>query len=259
MGALLGPRIKLVMAIAAVLCALWMLYLLRGILAPFVLAFVLAYVLTPVVDGMEARGLRRTPSILMIFLASFLLLGFGVVTLGKRMTEEMVDLYEDLLRSERVRSSVAITAGAGQALTLRAKTRSETGTNPFVILHPADGTLVLEPGERGTIQIEFAPRDVKTDSGALVLEGLTGGPHSIPLRGNLHERGEEKGAWGRSHGGPQTLGESTLSPGVSTSAWRVPTSSAGSPPRPGDSAGTSASTRSPWPPPPHGSRPTATS
>ncbi len=213
MGALLGPRIKLVMAIAAVLCALWMLYLLRGILAPFVLAFVLAYVLTPVVDGMEARGLRRTPSILMIFLASFLLLGFGVVTLGKRMTEEMVDLYEDLLRSERVRSSVAITAGAGQALTLRAKTRSETGTNPFVILHPADGTVVLEPGERGTIQIEFAPRDVKTDSGALVLEGLTGGPHSIPLRGNLHERGEEKGAWGRSHGGPQTLGESTLSAG----------------------------------------------
>ncbi len=213
MGALLGPRIKLVGVVVAALVALWMLYLLRGILAPFVLAFVLAYVLTPVVDRMEAKGLRRTPSILMIFLATFLLLGFGVVTLGKRMTEEMVELYADLLRSERVQATVEVTAGDERALVLQVTTRSGAGTNPFVILDPADGTLVLEPGEHGTIRIEFAPPDAKTHEGALVLEGLIGDPHSIPLRGNRTERGDKRGAWERSYGGARTVGGLTLSAG----------------------------------------------
>ena len=135
MGALLGPRLKLALAVAAALAGLWLLYLLRGILAPFLLAFVLAYVLTPVVDRMEARGLRRTPSILMIFLGTYLMLGFGMVTLGKRMTEEMVDLYADLLRPERVQSAVTVTGG-DRPLAFRAATRSESGTNPFVILDP---------------------------------------------------------------------------------------------------------------------------
>lgn len=213
MGALLGPRLKLALAIATALAGLWLLYLLRGILAPFLLAFVLAYVLTPVVDRMEARGLRRTPSILMIFLASYLMLGFGMVTLGKRMTEEMVDLYADLLRSERARATVEVTAGAQEALALQVTTRSESGTNPFVILDPADGVLLLEPGQRKEVRIEFAPPDVERHEGTLVLEDPAGAADSIPLRGNVTERGDEKGAWERRYGNVRTVGAAVLSAG----------------------------------------------
>ena len=212
MGALLGPRVKLALAIVAALVVLWLVYLLRGILAPFVLAFVLAYVLTPVVDRMEARGLRRTPSILVIFLATFLLLGFGVVTLGKRMTEEMIGLYGDLLRPERVQAAITV-AGGDRSLSVRAATRTDSVGNPFSIVHPADGTLRLEPGEKEEIRIEFAPPDVKGHADTLVLEGLTGVPHSIPLRGNRTERGDEKGAWERRYGGARTVGGATLSAG----------------------------------------------
>ena len=213
MGALIGPRVKLALAIATGLLALWLVYLLRGILAPFVLAFVLAYVLTPVVDRMEARGLRRTPSILMIFLATFALLAFGMVTLGKRMTGEMVDLYEDLLRSERVEAAITITGGVDHALAVQATTRSEGETNPFLLLDPADGRLFLEPGESKTLRVEFAPTDVQAESGALVLEGLAAVPHSIPLRGNRTERGDEKGTWEGRYGGSRTVGPATLSAG----------------------------------------------
>ena len=213
MGSLSGPRIALLAAILTALLALWLVYLLRGILAPFVLAFVLAYVLTPLVDGMEARGLRRVPSILLIFLATFAVLAFGMVTLGKRMTGEMIDLYEDLLRPERVQSTITITGRADQALSARATIRSEGETNPFVLLDPADGKLFLEPGQQTALRVEFAPLDVAEHAGALVLEGLAGTPHAIPLRGNLMERGDQKGAWERRHGGARPLGEWTLSAG----------------------------------------------
>ena len=67
MGSLVGQRLRLLLGIIAALAGLWFVYTVRGILAPFILAFILAYLLTPFVDRMEARGLKRTPSILLIF------------------------------------------------------------------------------------------------------------------------------------------------------------------------------------------------
>ncbi|MEE3336756.1 MAG: AI-2E family transporter, partial [Candidatus Latescibacterota bacterium] len=71
MDGLFGQRIKVLIGILGLVAALWFIYAVRGILAPFILAFILAYVMTPLVDRMEGRGLRRTASILLIFAGGF--------------------------------------------------------------------------------------------------------------------------------------------------------------------------------------------
>ena len=108
MGSLAGQRIRLLLGIAGSVAGLWFVYTLRGILAPFILAFILAYVLTPLVDRMEARGLKRTPSILLIFLLVFAMLAGIAVTAGRKMTEEMVDLSGEFLRQESREAEITI-------------------------------------------------------------------------------------------------------------------------------------------------------
>ena len=46
----------------------YLLYRVRGILAPFILAGVIAYVLEPPVRGLERRGMPRTMAIILIYL-----------------------------------------------------------------------------------------------------------------------------------------------------------------------------------------------
>ena len=57
-GSVFASRVKLVLGALGIVAALWVLYEIRGILAPFVLAFLVAYMLTPFVDRLEGRGLE---------------------------------------------------------------------------------------------------------------------------------------------------------------------------------------------------------
>ena len=56
----------LLLVLAAILTLLWLLATTGFLLAPFVLAIVLAYILDPLVDRLEALGMRRTPAILVM-------------------------------------------------------------------------------------------------------------------------------------------------------------------------------------------------
>lgn len=203
MDSLLGHRIKLLLGAIGTVAGLWFIYQVRGILAPFVLAFVLAYVLTPLVDRMEGRGLKRTPSILLIFLAFFAALAFGVVTLGKQMTAQMVDLSGEFLRKERSQASLTITNTDKRVLTVEVTTQSDGERNPFAIFNRDEGLLILEPGQETTIEIEFVPDEVKPYSGALVLQGLVV-PYSVPLRGNIED---SSGTWKKQHEGAYNWGK----------------------------------------------------
>ncbi len=188
MGSLAGQRIRLLLGIAVTLAGLWFIYTVRGILAPFILAFILAYVLTPFVDRMEARGLKRTPSILLIFLLVFASLSVLIVTAGRTMTEEMVDLSGEFLRQESRDVEITLSNVDKKVWPLEFSTTSHGAENPFVLIEPQDGQANLQPGGEAVILLRFAPRTIERASGALEIR--FGGPQGVafpcPLLGNAN-------------------------------------------------------------------------
>lgn len=190
MGSLVGQRIRLLLGIAVFLAGLWFIYTVRGILAPFVLAFIFAYVLTPLVDRMEARGLKRLPSILLIFLLFFAGVATLVVTAGATMTEEVVDLSGEFLRQEAREVDLTISNLEKRVQPVSVTSVSAAKVNPFTIVEPPDGRLILQPGGEGTVRVRFAPGNIDKVEGRLRVgfDGLPGVRFPIPLLGN-HNNG----------------------------------------------------------------------
>ncbi|MGD8278759.1 MAG: AI-2E family transporter, partial [Gemmatimonadota bacterium] len=90
--ALLGPYAgrrghALVITVATVLMAIWLLDTLGGLLAPFILALAFAYILDPVVDVLEARRINRG---LAIGLLAIPVLGL-VVLIGAFVAPALID------------------------------------------------------------------------------------------------------------------------------------------------------------------------
>jgi predicted PurR-regulated permease PerM len=157
---LFGKQVKIVLGIAALAGLVWFFSAIRGILAPFVLAFVLAYITSPLVDQMEGRGLNRTVSILLIFLAAFGVLGIGAFKAGGRVTEEITELSKDMLRKESVDRELLLTNVGEQEVALQLALSGEPGEpQPFSILSPAELKGAIAPGEKWGIQLRFAPND----------------------------------------------------------------------------------------------------
>lgn len=81
-----GTRMHTLTVVAAsTLLLIWMLDFLGALLAPFILAFAFAYILNPVVNRLEARGMKRGLAVAVIFVPAFaavaLALIFGVPAL----------------------------------------------------------------------------------------------------------------------------------------------------------------------------------
>lgn len=208
MGTVLGQRIKILLVIALGIAALWFIYAIRGILAPFVLAFILAYILTPLVDRMEAGGLKRTPSILLIFFAIAGGLALLVITAGRQMTGEVVELSAEFLRPQSTQAQITLANGSRQVWPVEASTSAGAEENPFILVEPEGGRVLLDPGKKRTFVLRFQPaeaRRVYEGSLNLKVEGvLEGVGYSIPLRGNgmdetvfWQKEYSEAGEWGK--------------------------------------------------------------
>jgi predicted PurR-regulated permease PerM len=74
----------------------WLVYLLSPILTPFVVSALLAYLGDPVVDRLEARGLKRTPSVALVFSVIFLLLSLLLILLLPRLEAQISQLLQKL-------------------------------------------------------------------------------------------------------------------------------------------------------------------
>ncbi|SVC56243.1 uncharacterized protein METZ01_LOCUS309097, partial [marine metagenome] len=124
---------------------LWVIYQIRGVLAPFGLAFVLAYVLAPVVDRMEGRGLERTWSILLVFVMVFSGLGFGAFKVGGKLTGEMVELSDGFMRREKIDKSFVIKNNRESPLVVENIAWEDASeTKPFALLNIKDLPFEIE-------------------------------------------------------------------------------------------------------------------
>jgi len=110
---------------------------------------------------MEGRGLNRTLSILLIFLAAFGLLGLGAFKAGGRVTAEIIELSNKLFVKEMEdrdliltnvgnrRTQIQLVLGGGQ----------EGLPQPFAIISPTDSQVEIAPGEEREVRLRFAPKD----------------------------------------------------------------------------------------------------
>jgi len=165
----MAHRLKVAASITAAVAGLWFVYTVRDVLGPFVMAFVLAYVLTPLVDQMEGRGLQRSVSILIIFAATFALLVLGLVTAGKRLTGEMVELSVEFLRQESVARELTITNHTPAPVVVDASWDTPAAMAVFSLSDSAELPAELVPGEEKVLRLTYAPPKVKHDRGILQL------------------------------------------------------------------------------------------
>jgi predicted PurR-regulated permease PerM len=104
-----APRAFYVLGSAGLLVAA--LYWGQKILIPLILAVLLSFVLSPLVSGLEQRGLRRVPAVLLVVSLAFLLLGLA----GWLIASGLTALFDDLPRYQKnVREKIAELQAAGK-------------------------------------------------------------------------------------------------------------------------------------------------
>lgn len=82
--------------LGSALLGAWLLYLLSPILMPFVVSALLAYLGDPLVDRLEARGLKRTLAVSVVFSVLFLLLTLLLLLLVPRVEAQVTQLIAKL-------------------------------------------------------------------------------------------------------------------------------------------------------------------
>ena len=188
-----AQRLKIAAAILAIVAVLWFVYTVRGILAPFALAFVLAYVLTPLIDRMEGRGINRTGSILLIFVGVFTLLILGLITAGKKLADEMVDLSVEFLRQESVDAELVLTNTTDKRVWLNGYWWQSQG-DPFSLVD-AQFPVEVGAGQELLLRLRFAPSSAQSAIGNLRLtRSDTTGFRALALRGNTFAIESEPGS-----------------------------------------------------------------
>ncbi len=82
--------------LGSLLVGSWIVYLLSPILTPFVVSALLAYLGDPLVDRLEARRIRRTPAVVLVFSIILLTLLFLLILLVPRVEAQIGQLIERL-------------------------------------------------------------------------------------------------------------------------------------------------------------------
>jgi predicted PurR-regulated permease PerM len=186
--------VKALLGLVVALGVGWFLYTIREILVPFVLAFILSYVLNPLVDRMEGRGMSRGGSISLIFVGIVALGLIGFFTVGKRLSEQVMDITEQFLRQETVVKEFSIANLGEEAVAVDVVWKRMRPGKRFALVDPPDFPLELAPGARQVLQLRFSPRGNEQCEGILRLTSPElNAPFELRVRGNA--AGEQEEFW----------------------------------------------------------------
>lgn len=188
--------VKALLGLAVLVGVGWFLYAIRDILAPFALAFLVSYVLNPLVDRMEGSGLNRTWSICLIFFLAFALLVAAFFTVGRRLTDQMVDITEQFLRQETVVKEFTVANVSEESISVDAVWKRMRPGKRFSFVDLPDFPVELTPGGRLVLQIRFTPRNTEPADGILRFTSPDlVDPFELKVRGNAAR--EEEDFWAR--------------------------------------------------------------
>ena len=81
-------RIRIVIVLVAAIGLLALMYHLRPVLNPFLLALALAYILNPLVQALKRRGIPRRVSLAGMFIVMTLLIGLAVLVLAPKISSQ---------------------------------------------------------------------------------------------------------------------------------------------------------------------------
>ncbi len=129
-----GRRRVIFLATSALLVVL-VAWTTREVVLPFVLAIIIAYVLTPLVMWCERRGLRRSVSILLVYLVTLSTLGGSLALIAPRIYQETMGLTRESPVIAR-----RLAKEWGPAIESRIETLLDRTVDPSVVVEPAPTT-----------------------------------------------------------------------------------------------------------------------
>jgi predicted PurR-regulated permease PerM len=88
-------RRRIIFLLTSALFVLLVFWTTRDVVLPFILAIIIAYILTPLVAWCERRGVRRSVSILLVYLATFSVLSGSVALIAPRIYHETMGLTRE--------------------------------------------------------------------------------------------------------------------------------------------------------------------
>ena len=191
--------LRIVIFLGLIVVAVWLLYTIRGTLAPFFLAFVLSYLLMPLVDFLESHRLNRLVAVVVVLITVFAtvvvpliviapMIARGAEDMFKRIVGEQGTWYcvvenmgDDVVKIDRFESELEDFKVDGLPLEL---TPGGQDTESAIFIWPPK----LTSGGRDTLRVIFSPQADETRQTFLRLYGSSGGREdsiALTLRGNI--------------------------------------------------------------------------
>ncbi|MBI2505441.1 MAG: AI-2E family transporter [Candidatus Latescibacteria bacterium] len=181
--------VKVLLGLVVLLGVGWFLYAIREILVPFVIAFIISYVLNPLVDRMEGRGMSRGWSIGLIFAVLSIIGAIAFFTVGKRLTDQVMDITEQFLRQETVVKEFTITNSGEETVPVDVVWKRMRPGKRFSLVDPPNFPFELAPGAKQVLQIRFSPRSTEPAEGILRFTSPElSAPFELRVRGNAAAR-----------------------------------------------------------------------
>lgn len=149
---------KIVAGAVGAAAVFYLIYLIRSTLFPFLAAFLVAYILGPLVDRMEARGIRRIVGVLIIYVTLLLFMVSVALFLVPYLASEFQDLSHRIAGEKRD-WTFSISNIGGQDLTIE-KIESSRQTD-LTIFEPSEFPVVIEPSSQTQVTVRFSPSTAK--------------------------------------------------------------------------------------------------
>ena len=115
------------MAMLGLVLSVGTLYLAKPVIMPLAMAVLLSFILTPLVTGVQRRGVPRVPATLGVVLSAFLLaglIGWGVVSQVTKLANDLPD------HTNQIKDKIDSLRGGGGVISKLTKMASDVGKGP---------------------------------------------------------------------------------------------------------------------------------